>query len=281
MSDHEHEPLDERQRLAQDAVRSLDRPQADPEFRARLKAQFVEGRIPESPDSPGLSVVDGTGDAPETPVASPRRNWTAWGGLAAAAVVAFVFFFNAAKLPGPELVASTGAGTVTIDGVRYGADNPAGLGEALVPGARVVVGDDARIDLAYPGSFFMRLDQGTDLVLPERPGRWTGRRIEAVMAAGEISVRTGPKLAGGDLVVDTGLAQAVIHGTLISVVRMPDLACICLFEGDADVLSDGHDLGHLAHGKRWVVFDDGREPQMMDIAPPHLEHMKAFDSTLE
>ena len=47
MSDERHDQLDERQRLAQDAVRRLDRPQADPDFRARLKAQFVEGRIPE------------------------------------------------------------------------------------------------------------------------------------------------------------------------------------------------------------------------------------------
>ena len=38
MSDQNHDQLDERQRLAQDAVRSLDRPQADPDFRARLKA---------------------------------------------------------------------------------------------------------------------------------------------------------------------------------------------------------------------------------------------------
>ena len=101
------------------------------------------------------------------------------------------------------------------------------------------------------------------------------------MASGEVSVRTGPGLSGGDLTVDTGLARAVIHGTLISIVRMPDLACICLFEGDADVLADGHDLGHLENGKRWVVFDDGREPQMMDIAEPHLLHMKEFDSTLK
>lgn len=282
MSEERHDKLDEQQRLAQDAVHSLERPQADPDFRARLKAQFVEGRIPESEDSPGLSVVDGTGDATERPVSSPapRRNWAAWGGLAAAAVIAIVFF-STAKLPGPELMAANGAGAVTIDGVRYPTHDAEGLAGALQPGARVVVEDEAVLDVAYPGSFFMRLDHGTDIVLPERPGRWTGRAVAADMAGGEISVRTGPALAGGQLTVTTPEASTVIHGTLVSVVSNGELSCICLFEGHADVLADGRKLGELPAGKRWVVFRDGRDPEQMDIAPPHLEHMKAFDATLE
>jgi hypothetical protein len=281
MSDRNHDNLDERQRLAREAVRSLDRPAADPDFRARLKSQFVAGRIPASKDAPGLAVVDGTRAAVETPVAPPRRNRAVWGGLAAAAVVAFVFFFNTAKLPGPELVAAAGSGPVTVDGVRYGADNPEALGRALVPGARVVVGDGARIDLAYPGTFAMRVDQGTDIVLPARPGRWTGRSIRAVMARGEISVRTGPELAGGELHVLTGEADAVIRGTLVSVVSNEKLTCICLFEGTTDVLADGRDLGRLPPGKRWVVYSDGSEPELKDIAPPHLEHMQEFDGSLK
>jgi hypothetical protein len=47
MSDRNNN-LDERQRLAQDAVHSLPRPEAAADFRARLKAGFVAGDIPES-----------------------------------------------------------------------------------------------------------------------------------------------------------------------------------------------------------------------------------------
>jgi hypothetical protein len=101
------------------------------------------------------------------------------------------------------------------------------------------------------------------------------------MAGGEISVRTGPALAGGQLMVKTPEAETVIHGTLVSVVSNGELSCICLFEGHADVSSDGRELGELPPGKRWVIFRDGHEPELMDIAPPHLEHMKTFDATLD
>ena len=81
MSDRNFKNLDKKQRLAQEAVRSLAHPQADADFRARLKDQFLAGEIPES----GLSSSD------ESPAVSPRQ-WLRWGSLAAAAVLAFVVF---------------------------------------------------------------------------------------------------------------------------------------------------------------------------------------------
>jgi len=272
MSDRNFDNLDEQQRLAQEAVRSLSRPEADADFRARLKAQFVAGEVPETPLSEA--------DAPDHPRdVTPSRTWIPWATLTtAAALIAVLLTFN--PRPGPQLLAANGPGTVTIDGRELAFDQTGAIDEALRPGARVVVGDGAPLDIFYPGSFALRLDPGTSLLLPTPPGRWFRRTVEAPMDMGELSVRTGPALAGGGLIVRTPEGRAVIHGTLVSVFRNADLTCVCLFEGSADILTGAQDLGALPIGKRWVLFNDGSEPQLLDIMPAHLEHMQGLDATL-
>jgi ferric-dicitrate binding protein FerR (iron transport regulator) len=265
MSDRNFKNLDKKQRLAQEAVRSLAHPQADADFRARLKDQFLAGEIPET----GLSSSD------ESPAVSPRP-WLRWGGLAAAAVLAFVVF-SLNRLPGPELVATNGVGTVTVDGRELAADDSASLESALRAGARLQVGEGGVVDIVYPGSFVMRLDSGTDMVLPSRPGRWFLRSARSAIEYGEISVRTGPNLAGGRLIVDTPEGRTAIHGTLVSVFRNDGLTCVCLFEGSASISTDEKNLGGIPLGMRWVLFKDGSEPQLLDIAPPHRDHMLGLD----
>lgn len=277
----ENERLDEQQRLAQEAVRSLPRPQASADFRARLKQQFVAGEIPETPlsnlEAPGPDFVPApaeTGIRPETQHLG--RLWLGWTALATAAVVAAVVLgFN--SLPGPRLVATNGVGTVTVAGRSYEATDTAGLDAALRSGARVEVGQGSQVDIVYPGSFVMRAAEGTDVILPDRPGRWFRRTVEAPMQIGEVSVRTGPDLAGGALIVRTDEGRAIIHGTLISVMRNEMATCVCLFEGTAEMMSGGRLLGDIPPGQRWVIMRDGSEPQLMDIEPTHEQHMLDMD----
>ena len=264
MSEHEQDRLDREQRAAQDAVRSLGVPAADPAFRARLREQFVAGTVPER----------------ETPPArrrSPRVPFFfGLGTLAAAAVLAFaVVGLN--RLPGPELIAVEGTGGLVIDGRSVDAGDTDRIVELLRPGVRLEVREETSVDLHYPGSMVWRVAAGSELVLPGRPGRWFGREVAAELAAGEVSVRTGPDLAGGRLDVATPTGTAAISGTLVNVFHNDELSCFCLFEGTARVLADGRDLGPIPPMKRWVVFADGREPALLDIAPPHLEHMKGLD----
>jgi hypothetical protein len=271
MSDRNFKNLDKKQRLAQEAVRSLAHPQADADFRARLKSQFMAGEIPET----GLSSLVVPEDSPSV----SSRPWLRWGGLAVAAVLAFLAF-SLNRLPGPELVATNGVGTVTVDGLELKADDSAGLEDALRAGARLQIGQGGSVDILYPGSFVMRLDAGTDLVLPSRPGRWFLRSARSRMEYGEVSVRTGPALAGGGLIVDTPEGRTAIHGTLVSVFRNDDLTCVCLIEGSADISTAGKTLGGIPLGMRWVLFKDGSEPQLLDIAPPHRDHMLGLDKAL-
>jgi ferric-dicitrate binding protein FerR (iron transport regulator) len=274
MTNRNHDNLNDRQRQAKEAVRQLSAPQADPDFRARLKSQFVAGDIPAGEFSSAAVPAALSAKSPR-----PRATWLGWSGLAAAAVLAAVFLgFN--RLPGPEYLGSNGVGQVTVNGQLMDIDDTAALGASLKPGSRVQVGEGGSLDILYPGSFALRLGEGSDLVLPGRPGRWTGRRTEAEMAYGEVSVRTGPDLQGGQLVIRTAESRAVIEGTLVSVYRNKELTCVCLFEGSASVTTETADLGPVPPGKRWVLFSDGSEPQLLDIVPAHRDHMLGLDRTL-
>ncbi len=263
MSEHERDNLDPQQRLAQDAVRSLGLPAADPAFRARLKEQFVAGAIPAR-------------EAPVVPLPRRRLPVYGWGTLAAAAVLAFAAV-GLNRLPGPDLLAVAGAGTVVVDGQSVdGADTPA-IAALLRPGAHVQLQGETTLDIQYAGTMIWRLSPGTDVVLPERPGRWYGRTVAAQLAMGEISVRTGPDLAGGELDVHTPLGSALITGTLINIMHNGELSCFCLHDGTAHVHAGGADLGAVPALKRRVVFGDGRASMVDDLAGPHLEHMRSLD----
>ena len=180
-------------------------------------------------------------------------------------------------LPGPQILGLEGAGRVLVDGREFSAADRAGLDQALRAGSRVELGPEVTLDLIYPGSMAMRLEAGTEMTLPGRPGRWFHRSVEADLPLGELSLRTGPRLKGGQVLVSTPEGLTTVRGTLISVFRNPDVTCVCLFEGSASVAVGGQDLGRLDPQKRWVMFSDGSEPALMAIEPGHRDHMLSFD----
>ncbi len=264
MSDRHDIPLTAAQRRAAEAVQSLSRPEADTDFRARLKADFASGAV-----------------AAAKPAAfatrpRPRFGFALWVPLTAAAALAAVMVFGG-RLPGPEALGSHIAGTVLVDGRAVAAGDSLRLDELLRPGAEVVLSEGAELDILYPGSFVMRLASGTTITLPDRPRRWFGGDLDAVMPEGEISIRTGPDLAGRMLAVSTPEGRARIYGTLVSIFRNDELTCVCLYEGTAVMDDLEQELGPVPAGKRWVLFADGRDAELLDIAPPHLEHMEGLD----
>ncbi len=264
MTDHNENQLNEAQQRAVDAVQGLTNPRADADFRARLKQQFVSGDI-----DPKAKVV-----VHAKPVSS--RRWLTWAPLAAAAVLAVALFFGG-RLPGPDAMGAHLAGTVVIDGHEVAAADSVLLDDLLHPGAVIELRDGAELDILYPGSLVMRLASGTTMTLPERPRRWFSRNITADMSQGEISIRTGPQFAGNMLAVQTPEGRARIYGTLVSVFRNDDLTCVCLFEGTAVMDDLSTELGPIPVGKRWVLYTDGRAAELLDIAPPHQEHMEGLD----
>ena len=281
---NEYSGLTETQRRAVDAVESLSRPTADVDFRARLKASFVDGSIdssatPPATDSTAASSSTSTSSTqkPFAPAKKSRGPWMPWATMAAAAVI-LVALFSAWNLAGPEAMGAHKTGTVVVDGRSVAAADSNLLDELLKPGSVVEVLDGAEIDIIYPGSFVVRVSSGTTLTLPKQPRRWFAQELNAEMAAGEISIRTGPQLAGNVFNVSTPEGQVHIYGTLVSVFRNDDLTCVCLYEGTAVMDNLEKELGPIPAGKRWVLYRNGNAAELLDIAPPHKAHMEGLDA---
>ncbi len=270
MSDHEQDNREPGQRLAQDAVRSLGVPAADPAFRERLKAQFVAGAVPAQP-----AFADST---PARPRPRPRRLVAVygWGTLAAAAVVAFaVCGLN--RLPGPQLVAVNGTGSVIMDDEVLAAGSPDLIAARLHPGARLRVDGDTSLDLQYPGAMMWRLEPGTDVVLPDRPGRWFGRSCAPTWPRARSACAPARTCTGANWTWPPRRAPPRSTAPSSTSCSNDELTCFCLHDGTAHVSLDGRDLGAIPPMMRRVIFTDGRPPELSDIAPPHLEHMLELD----
>ncbi len=274
LSDFERQEMDAQQRLGQDAVRSLGPVAADEDFRRRLRAQFVRGEIAagaplEAPARPQAPVVS----LPVRRTTGPLVSFAI-----AAALALMVVALN--TRPGPRLVSVQGSGVVEIDGQVLTGEDLGRMASVLRPGSRITTLGDVAVDLIYPGSLGLRVEPGSSAVLPEAPGRWFGRRIRSDLQEGELAIRTGPDLQGGAYLVTTPQGDTTITGTLVSVFTNTDLTCVCLIEGHASVAVGARDLGPIPDGKRWVVFADDREPQMLGIEAVHETHLLDFDADL-
>ncbi len=276
MNDGNQHDLTAAQRRAQDAVRSLSRPEADPDFRARLKQEFTSGALAERAGPADGAVHPDAGAPPASTAARKRfRPWMVWTPVAvAAAILAMVLVTN--PLPAPEVIAVTGEGTVTVDGRSFRAADRAAYAGLLGPGSRLEVAGGASVDILYPGAMVLRVDSGSEFDLPGRPGRWIGRTLDAWLKTGEVTIMTEGGFHGNRLAVGTPDGKAVISGTLANVMVDDLLTCICLFEGHLRVESPDADLGSVEAGRRWVLHRDGSAPEYLPIAPPHQEHMEAF-----
>ena len=239
------------ERALQVALRRIPKRNAPPEFRARLRGQFVRDEIPER---------------------APRER--AFGRRLALSAIAAALLLVAGLLnlgPAWKLTAVTGTGTATIDGHPVSLAATAALAQRLRPGAEVVLPPGAQLDLVLPKIAVMQITGGTRATVPGRPGRWFGRSVTASLTAGELRISTGPAFAGTRLTVLTPQARAVVTGTTLAVMCDRDTSCVCVFEGKVAM---SHDVGDdsVRAGFRRTVFPDGRPPLLEPIRP--MEAMK-------
>jgi hypothetical protein len=268
MNGNDTHRLTDRELRAQSALRALSIPHADLAFRERLKREFVAGTVQSRIAWPVL----------RSRRFAPSRRLAAT--LAIAATLAFVLL-AANRSPGPRAIGGNGLGFVSIDGARLPAGELGRIGALIRPGATLVLGDGATLDLEYPGNMGWRLFSGTTATLPSAPGRWFRRSVESWVEFGEISVRTGGDFHGSQLTLATAEGRAIVTGTLVSVVRDSSVTCVCVHEGTVRMEAAGRDLGSIRVGKRRVLFRDGSEPVILDIAAPHRDHLIEFDADLD
>ena len=263
MSHEPPETLTPGEARARDALRQLPRPEADPAFRARLKREFVSGSITSLlGDAARRAAGAGSGRVVRGPWAAwaPRLAWAA---AAAAIVAASVLAIN----HGPRWQVSgvTGSGIAVVGQRPIPLEHVAELAQALRPGLRIQVPPGASLELTAPGTLMIQVAAGTEMVLPESPGRWFGRRVTAEVRRGELRITTGASFHGARLAVNTPEARVEVTGTTLAVICEPMGTCVCALEGRVGVAARGASMEMVTGGHRRFVFNDGRPPEMAEM----------------
>jgi ferric-dicitrate binding protein FerR (iron transport regulator) len=265
MNEHEHNGYTMQQEQARDMVRELTEVHADPEFRARLEREFMTGNIMEH--------------APvEVPRRSPMRTFLRWAYIPAAAAALLIAFNFANQGPDWRVIGTSSGGAIRVDGDRIGIQSVDRLESVIHPGATIRVSENAELTLLGPETLVMQATPGTEMTVPNMPGRWFGNTMHARVMQGEARFVTGPGFAGRSLVVDTPEGRVQVTGTIISVLRdeAGGVTCICVMTGEARIGMNSEDMEMIPAGKRKVMFADGREPMVVDILPEHRDGLVPF-----
>lgn len=235
------------QQRAREALRELPVPAAEPAFRARLKHDFASGRI---------------GERRSLELAPPRYRQHRLGRAAvpAAAVVLIAVVAALNQPPSWRLAAVAGGGTALVNGTPVPLSPAAAIERRLEPGARVRLPGTASVTLASAGRMLLELTPGTELTLPEAPGRWFGRTGHSKLERGELHVTTGRAFEGARLAIETTEARIEVTGTTFAVLCLPVGTCVCVYEGTVRVGDRRGQWASVAAGRRREVFKDGRSP---------------------
>lgn len=237
MSDERQLELDAQQKAAQDALRELDRPVADRQFRDRLRSQFVAGDLPASRSvrrAPLRAIL---------PLA------------AALAAVFAVVLLN--RGPRWEVSDSSGVRHVLVDGASVPLSD---LPLRLSPGARIALPAAGTLDLSAAGLFMLQLDGQVEVVLPQTPGRWFGRDVSGEVAGdGRLRVVTGPHFAGSKLALRSGVAEWLVTGTAFTAIVHDGFMCLCVLEGTVLACPPGGTMEPIPAGQRATFSRDAPE----------------------
>ncbi|HEV8129087.1 MAG TPA: hypothetical protein VGQ14_05475 [Candidatus Eisenbacteria bacterium] len=254
-------PAAERARSAL-ASAPVERP--DPEFRERLKRDFVSGAIEVTGAKDRRRGAEWRGVRAVAGSRTPRRLHlppAAWVGLSLAAAAALTIVFGALNR-GPQwwVTAARGDGVVRIEGQTVALDDRDALRRLLVPGAEVETGSNAELDLCSSGVLALQLGPGTRMTLPPPPARWVGRSDELWVRAGVLRVTTGVNFPGARLAVMSPTAAVVATGTTFAVIVEDAGTCVCVFEGTPSVgrrMGGGTaDMSPVPGGQRRYVYKD-------------------------
>jgi hypothetical protein len=248
---------------------------ADPEFRERLRRNFVSGAV----------------GAPRHGQGGHRRPTTGWLrglGLAAAAVALLAIGLSLLR-PRTEAEAprwSTHASGAQASRIRIGdrvLTLPADTREfaaALDAGIAFTIEDTLTLDLVLGRLMSVQVTPGTSVRLPARsPGT---QSLAGDLLAGEIRVSTGPDFAGRTLSFHATGAEVLVRGTTFAVIRGADSTCVCVYEGRVDIHPDSGAAAPLDAGLRWIHADGAPEARTEPITPMEAMKLQMFrDAAIE
>jgi len=265
MNQQENPSLTPEQKQARTLLASLPIPSASPQFRERLKREFVAGTV-RSPERAAATIP-----WYRTPGFAPL-------GIVAAAAILVLAFGLANRGPAWKLYSPVSGGTLIVDGTPVGLDSIESLDPYLKPGSRISIEDPVDVTLICSNQLILQLAPGSEITLPDRPGRWFDRTVRASVLRGRVRVTTGDRFAGARLVVETPEASVEILGTTVSVILESFGTCVCVFEGHVSAAPSGTEPVAVEAGTRRVIFNDGRPPEVIDIRPDEFERLRVLRS---
>jgi len=227
-------------RAIRDAVGARSHPRLDATFRARLKQDFMSGRLG------------------PLRVPAPRVPWrpALWLPVAAGLVVVAGLFAN--RGPDWRVVSAHGEGRVRVGAASFAPEEREKLAAALRRGGELGIEGAVTLDLVAPGAMAVTLGPGTQLALPASPGRWWSRAVRARVRAGDAYFTTGRAFHGARLSVSTPEVDVLAVGTAFAVLRHEDGSCVCVMEGRVSVAKrSGGEAVDVPEGMRRVVSVSG------------------------
>ncbi len=250
MNDTHHDSHDEwtdAQRAGRNAVRSFPVAEADPDFRAAMREQFVRGEFQKSA-------------RPARRAGGRRRagrrifTWAAPVAVAAAlAIMIGVLNYSADW----TVVHAAGTDYVMVDGARVPCDDLSPLQAAIQPGCRVQMPEGGQMEVVTD-AMALQINGGTDVTIPTPPGRWFARTIDSdVLGDGTFRVATGPEFEGARYALHTEAATLEITGTAFSVMNSPGTVCICVLDGDVQAKLPDGSTRTIGPGGRLTLALDG------------------------
>ena len=280
------------------ALQQWPRPQARPDFRERLRAEFLaapfEARAASEVDAQDL------GPAPEVaprwgeglpvaeifaPARSPtRRPWFTLVSVAAIAA-AVLLLFQWQDPTGWRVGAASEFTLARVDGQEFSPAQSARLAAALKPGSVIEV-EGGSLELLLDTRIALSLAAGSALTLMAVPEPEVLGSIWFEQQRGSLAVVTGPGFVDANLRIRTPDSEVRIVGTRFAVDVIAGMGtCVCCDEGSVSVFDqpltqelvpEGTPEHKLSRGEMSFIFSDHRPTKIGSAMAEHLAPIESL-----
>jgi hypothetical protein len=216
------------ERRAREAVRGLSRPEAAPEFRARLREAFVTGALDGGP----RPAVRRTAPA-------PLPLWRKLAPIAVGVAAIILLVVPYLRTPGLSLIGVRGTNQIVLNGELVSCADLHPIQAALLPGCRIDVPEGAVVQLAREGELVMDLE-GVEFTFPGSPWPLVGHGMESTIKGdGTVRVATAPGFEGSRYRIHIGDADLVVRESVFTVSTRGGEIGIHVLEGQLEAVLPG------------------------------------------
>jgi hypothetical protein len=246
-------------------------PPARPEFKARLRDEFLAGALEAAPTerSPLRAL----------PPAIPERSrgfpflWL-W---VLAASVTFIVYFVVSRESDPKwrVIEAPASGIVVVDGVRVEVGDRTRFID-LLQTARELDTQQSTLRLSMRDEVVLELGPATRLSQVSFPAAGPySLRTET----GSLRVSTGPSFHGNNLRVLTDDMEAHVVGTIFAVDVDEKGTCLCCLQGSVSCdAKDGQGAKPIEASKMCFAYRDRKKPAWGAAYEPHVEPLRALQT---